>query len=350
MTRRDDDLLDLKGLKRKAQPDIQVQSLKRELKKAKNELRQQEVEYGDLKGYFSDVCESVEEVGIHFDPATPVYNAKKLRKKPGSPVSAVMQWTDWHMGAVQDSSEIEGLPAFSPEVLEHRVMEQLLPSFLGWIEAMRNAYSIPTLHIICTGDFISGDIHEELKITNAFPTPRQAVEAGKLVAQAVAAMSPFFENVIVEWLVADNHSRLTHRPQAKQEGYNSHNYTVGIIAEMALKDIPNVDFRMHPVNRAVVKVENRQYLLTHGHDVRGWAGHPWYGWERSVGKEAQKRLWEPDENKFHIMLFGHFHTPIMTPRYWGAGSLQGTDAYDHKNGRHSEPSQPAWLEIGRAHV
>jgi hypothetical protein len=46
---------------------------------------------------------------------------------------------------------------------------------------------------------------------------------------------------------------------------------------------------------------------------------------------------------FHKFVFGHFHYPINTPHYSCSGSTQGTDAYDHQNGRHSDPSQSAWI-------
>ena len=94
--------------------------------------------------------------------------------------------------------------------------------------------------IICLGDFISGDIHEELTRTNEFPTPVQCVEAGYLVAEAVAQIATVFPSVRVEFVTLDNHSRLTRKYQYKQGGMNSFNYLVGAIAQMRLELLENV--------------------------------------------------------------------------------------------------------------
>ena len=59
--------------------------------------------------------------------------------------------------------------------------------------------------------------------------------------------------------------------------------------------------------------------------------------------EALKRLNAPDVTKFHKVLLGHWHSPLAHPWYWIGGSVSGTDALDHKQGRHSPPSQAAWM-------
>jgi DNA repair exonuclease SbcCD nuclease subunit len=46
---------------------------------------------------------------------------------------------------------------------------------------------------------------------------------------------------------------------------------------------------------------------------------------------------------FHKYIFGHYHTPFNHPLYSCCGSVSGTDAYDHKSGRYSDPSQSAWM-------
>ena len=40
---------------------------------------------------------------------------------------------------------------------------------------------------------------------------------------------------------------------------------------------------------------------------------------------------------------GHWHAPLEHPHYWIGGSVSGTDAYDHKNGRHADPQQVSWF-------
>jgi hypothetical protein len=79
-------------------------------------------------------------------------------------------------------------------------------------------------------------------------------------------------------------------------------------------------------------------------------GIPWYSIERKVGKESQARMQiimrdieRAKDVGFHRYIFGHFHTPFDSELYACCGSVSGTDAYDHKNGRYSRPSQVAWM-------
>lgn len=151
----------------------------------------------------------------------------------------------------------------------------------------------------------------------------------------------------MDFIVADNHSRLTKKPQASQEGQNSFNYVVGFILQQALKLHANIHFRMHPKYQTVVEVCSRRYLCFHGHGIMGWAGFPYYGIERKAAKEAMVRMNKPDPQKFDRIIMGHFHAPLAHPWYWIGGSLSGTDALDHKTGRFARASQVAWMIHGK---
>jgi hypothetical protein len=52
---------------------------------------------------------------------------------------------------------------------------------------------------------ISGDIHDELRVTNAFPAPQQAIEAGEILAKQAAMAAPHFRSVILDIITDDNH-------------------------------------------------------------------------------------------------------------------------------------------------
>lgn len=302
-------------------------------------------EHGRLVLFFEDLK-------AHIDPIVPPQVTYSIRKS-GTPYHAVMQISDTHMGAVQEASEIEGFNAYNAEICRQRNLEYAT-GFVRWIKRKRMSYRIDTLSILVTGDLVSGDIHEELKITNEFPATEQVVQASALLAEQIAIVSPHFKHITVEYIGADNHGRLTKKPQAKEEGMNSFNYLTGHMAMLHTSRFENVEFNIYPMHEKVVHCAGRQYLLAHGHGIRGWMGIPWYSVERKMSKEASARLslvMESVDNEmkmmrqigFHKFVFGHFHYPIDTPNYSCCGSTQGTDAYDHQNGRHALPSQSAWL-------
>jgi len=327
----------------KAKHSEEVEHLQNVLKERDKELEAYRKEHGKLASFFRQLDAAIEPL----KPLPSEYTPRKSTQKVS--VAAVMHSTDGHHGAVQEASEIEGFGVFSPEIGERRQLG-FARDVVEWVEMHRHGYVVDELHHLVTGDMISGDIHEELRVTNAWPSPVQAIRAGELLAKQVAITAPRFQKVVVEFIVADNHSRLTVKPQAKEAGMNSLNYVVGHYAKALLAQHKNVEFNVYPMHETVVHVLNRQYLLCHGHDVQGWMGMPWYGIQRKVAREAVARLQiimedlaRAQQVGFHRYVFGHWHTAIDLPLYMASGSVQGTDAYDHKAGRYAKPSQSAWL-------
>jgi len=334
------DTMDLDQLQNLVDPKKEILALRKERRSLESEIKAMQEEYGNLESYFTDLREEIELLAIA--PTPKIYKPTRKSLKVSTPVTPALHFTDWHYGMVQEPDEIEYMGGFSPEVHEAYI-NNLIVDFVNWVELHRHNYTINEMAILCTGDLISGDIHRDLEVTNAWPTPVQACRCGRFLGQAIASLAPHFTKVIVHFMVPDNHSRLTKKPQAKQQGLNSHNYTVGFIANMCTAALKNVEFNMHISHSKSVTVAKRQYLLSHGHDVRGWAGFPYYGIERKVSREALCRLWEPDYKKFHRCIIGHWHAPLRHPWYWIGGSASGTDALDHKQGRRSKPIQCAWM-------
>ena len=318
------------------------QELESQLKDKDKILDNYKREHGKLEVFFNKVIDSI----------TPVLALPNTYVRPnkisGSPVIAVAQISDSHMGEVQESNEIEGFNEYNPEICDRRSIDYAT-RFIEWVEVQRHGYPISECAILVTGDLISGDI-QMLNTTNAFPTPIQCIKAAEVLTKQIALIASKFDKVVVHFLVEDNHARLTVKPQMKEAGYNSLNYIVGVVAQTYLSKHSNVEFNIYPMYEKVVHVTNRQYLLAHGHGIIGWAGIAYYGVERKVAKESMARMQivMDDINKskqigFHKFVIGHFHVPFDLPLYSCCGSVSGTGAYDHKNGRHAEPSQSAWL-------
>lgn len=322
-----------------------VRILKDTIQEKDRILESYQKEHGRLQLFF-------DEIKAFISPVEPVKVTYKDTISD-SEYHAVIQISDTHMGSVQEPNEIEGFGEYNAAICESRSID-FINRVIKWIERKRKAYCINNLTIIVTGDLCSGDIHQELQVTNEFPVTIQVIRAADLLAKQIIMLSPYFSHINVEFIGADNHGRLTKKPQAKEEGMNSYNYLAGYITSVHVSRLSNVEFNLYPVYEKVIKAGTRQYLATHGHNLRGWMGIPWYDVERKQNREARARmqiildavgneLRMIREVGFHKFVFGHFHYPINTPHYKCSGSTQGTDAYDHKNARHADPSQSAWL-------
>ena len=92
-----------------------------------------------------------------------------------------------------------------------------------------------------------------------------------------------------------------------------------------------------------------RFFLRHGHQVRGWAGIPWYGWVmRVLGDASLARIWP--EYDYDYQVAGHFHTPVSMyvngRRLWINASTESHNEYAAEKLRAAgEPAQ--WLLYGR---
>jgi hypothetical protein len=280
--------------------------------------------------------------------ATKVATPPKLAYTPAppgkvsSPVALVGHLTDWHIGMVTEPTEIEHFGANNFALATAR-SQTFGGRLINEAELHRSVYGLDELVLLCTGDFISGDIHEELLRTNEFPPPVQAVKAGYLLGGLIQMLAPHFARIRIEFLTPGNHDRLTKKPQKSEGGFNSWGFVVGHIAKQYVSALPGVEFNIHAMLEQIVTVAGWRYLITHGNGIIGTWGIPYYGVDRRKQREAMARMNMPEKRHFHKIVLGHFHSALNHEHWQIGGSLTGTDANDHSQGRHALPHQTAWF-------
>jgi hypothetical protein len=292
-------------------------------------------------GRISDV---MQDVLNHVRVATPPKISVPANKKTlvDSPVVHVVQATDWHIGEVVEEEQVEGFNAAHYSLACQRVAK-FAHAIVKQTELMRNSYTVDECHVLGTADWISGDIHEELCRTNEFPSPVQAVKSGFLLGSFFVGLSAHFKKVTVDLITAGNHDRLTRKPQSSDGGLNSFGYVACEIAKQHASLCSNVEIRIHTALSAIVNVAGTRYLCTHGDGIKGTWGIPFYGIERKKQKEAMARMNMDVTKHFDKIVIGHFHTALNHEHWLIGGSLTGTNANDHKEGRHSRPHQTSWM-------
>lgn len=315
-------------------PAQEVEHLRARVKELERKIRVERDQTGEQRIINLALTEAVA-------AATPARMVYKPAKKSGSPITHVMHLTDLHEGEVTVKDEVDGFGEFNPDIFTQRI-NRFGQQVVDVTNVLRSGYHIPKLHILGTGDYISGDIHEELKVTNAYPAPVQAVNAGYKIGAMIEMMAPHFAEVTVDMITLDNHGRMTRKNQAAQGGENNWGYVVAHIVRQYLRRFSNVDVRIHAKASALVPIGCERYLLFHGHQIKGWAGLPYYGFDRRVAMEAVKRMNVAD-TAFTKLTMGHFHVAVDAPDWIIGGSLSGTNAFDHACGRHSQAHQTSWL-------
>lgn len=314
-------------------PDQEVSFLRARVAELE-ELREKErIATGEAREQFYALTQAVHR-------AVPKPMEYKSRETSKAPITHVLHLTDLHYGEVTKKDEVDGFNEFNPEIAERR-LHQLGEAVLRHTNVMRKGFNVPYLHILGTADFVSGDIHQELQVTNAFPCPVQAVGCGYALGSLVAMLAPHFEKINVDMITLDNHGRITHKYQHSEGGLNNWSYVVAQCLKTHVRDLPNVNVNVHAKATALVPIGAEKYLIFHGHQMKGWAGKPYYGFDRRVAMEAVKRM-GITEQAFTKLIFGHFHTATNEKDWQLGGSLSGTNAFDHANGRHCKAHQTAW--------
>jgi hypothetical protein len=300
-----------------------------------------EARIADEKDSRGELMESLHGLDVAVASSVPPKLIYTPSTKTGSPITHVLHLTDWHYGSIIKKDEVDGFGEFSPQIAQDRVMD-LANRIIRFTDVIRHGYAIPKLHIIATADMISGGIHQELLVTNAFPEPIQSVECGYLFGAMLELFAPHFPEIVVDFVTLDNHGRLTKKPQAAEGGLNNWCYVVAEIGKHYVSKLGNIVFNVHAKPSALIKEGPEQYLAFHGHQIKGWGGIPYYGLDRRVAMEAVKRMGLP-EVAFTKLVSGHLHHAMNGMTWNLGGSLSGTDAFDHSCGRHAPPHQTSWL-------
>lgn len=323
--------------KSKHDPSDEVRHLRATVSELEGKLESKRVASGQVSEAMDLVLSEVET----FTPTKPA-PIRVSSGKVSSPVTHCVHATDWHIGQRTNPNHVEEFGAFNLQLAEARIAK-FAERVIHQTEVMRGSYNVDTCHILGTADWISGDIHDELIRTAEVPAPVQAVRAGYLLGGFAYQLSAHFERVVVDAMTAGNHDRITRKPQCEDGGLNSWGYVACAIAEQHCRNLKNVKWNTHCGLSKVVNVCGQRYLISHGDGIMGTWGIPFYGIERRKQREATARMNMPESAHFDKIVIGHFHTALNHEHWMIGGSLSGTTAYDHKEGRHSNPHQTSWF-------
>jgi len=305
--------------------------LKRQLKKILQNRGSEEL---NLERLTSDI-QTIKPFPIIYKPQ------KQGDKKEATLVSLL---ADFHIGAKE---YIPGFNKFDYSIACRRV-NTYLKKVLDWCELHRNSYIVDEICICCLGDMISGDIHDELIRTNEFSCPEQVKKASELLSSLFASLAPHFKKVRIEFVVPDNHSRVTQKIEFA-DGTNSYNYLVGHLTKALVSGHKNIEFNIYPQIQQIIKVHDRRYLIMHGNCVRGGGGalFPMTGITRKLWRESHLRMNMSEDMHFDKILMGHYHAPCNTPDLGISGCLVSSTGFDMSAARHTPACITSFFVCGK---
>ena len=279
--------------------------------------------------------------GLLDRPADPPEWTLPSRQGPNSRSVGLLQVSDAHVGEVVDPVEVNGVNSYNPDIFVRRVRRlfaasvEILPR---WTADCKFTGTI----VAVNGDLVSGDIHDELRRTNALT----AMEQAYLCADELVAGLQHFRSLGPVWAIftPGNHGRTTEKTHAKRTSRLSYDMLVG---EMVRRHFAGSDVEVtlalgrdieYPIFAFNAFQSHGDALGTGG--GKGFAG-PVLPIARG-GRNVDLAAYAMD-HRHHIKLTAHYHTSANPGRgHFANGSIVGFNEYATAIRAVSEPPQQ-WL-------
>jgi hypothetical protein len=260
--------------------------------------------------------------------------------------------SDLHLDEVVNPAEIGYANAYDREIARMR-LEATVANF---IKITRDYWSGNTYDgVVCAlgGDLFSGDIHEELSITNEDSMLGSLDYWIDQIAACISLIADEYGKVHVP-VVVGNHGRRTRKPKAKGRARDNFDWFMGRALQRLFAKDQRVTFDVSESADCLIPSYGHQVLLTHGDQASGGAGIGGI-WPPIMRLDARKSARQSATNQpYDLMILGHWHQLVFGPKFIVNGSLKGLDEYAFIGNFGFEPPQQAcWLmtpEHGRTFV
>lgn len=237
--------------------------------------------------------------------------------------------SDWHYGEVVRPEEIGGVNEFNAKIAAKRVKRMTETTVDLAFNHMGRAKTVyPGIVLALGGDMISGDIHEELMVTND-RTPVQCVnECTDLIGGVIETLATKFGRVHVP-CVTGNHGRDKKRMRVKGRVFTSYEWNIYCNLARDFRRNKSVTFQIPEETDARFNIYGHRYLLSHG-DMLGVKGGD--GIIGALGPirrgEIKVRNAESQINRdFDTLILGHWHQYIPLPGLIVNPTLKGFDEF-----------------------
>ena len=342
-------LKDWKNLKKRHPLEAKIaasgQLPKLEDMNAQERIRLMEIEIGRLKSMaITHAVIRHEIVGCaKATPEPPIWLTpgkwSGTKKSPGVPT---LFCSDWHWGEVVNPDQIGGVNSFNLEIA-HLRSKALIHNT---ISLLRNHMAIPVypgVVMILGGDMFSGDIHEELSMTNAQPIMPTFLDLYGVMIWCIKTMADEFGKVFLP-CVTGNHSRTTRKPWAKERNHLSFDWLLYSMLEKHFEADKRVTFMIPDGPDALYRVFGHRYLLTHGDQFRGGDGMIGALGPIIRGDHKKRSRNSQIDQDYDTLLLGHWHQLIQMQRLIVNGALKGYDEYANAGNFGFEiPRQALWI-------
>lgn len=316
--------------------EAEVLHLRQERDHARRSAKSSQKQHGLFKAIAAEMDDRV-------TPFTALPSVYRFNKKTDSiEETMVLHLSDGHHDQIVTPEECGGLEEYDFNISCARA-ERYVDTALEWTQdTLSPKFNFRRLFILAYGDHTSGEIHGHVNRSYFRNQFKNCFAIGQLHALMYRDLAPYFDQINVVYLPG-NHGRRT----AKKDFHGAHDnwdYLIAEIAKLHCSQIDNIDFLVPNAFSVNIMINDVGFNLSHGDDIRGYQGIPFYGMVR-----RQKNLIALNSltgNKVKYYCMGHHHVAASLADIDGEllinGAWVGTDSYAYNSfAGYREPSQ--WI-------
>lgn len=252
--------------------------------------------------------------------------------------------SDLHVGEVVRREEIGGLNEYSPEVFQRR-LRRMISAAIQILPRWSADCEMNGVVVALNGDMISGDIHDELRRTNALTSHEQVALATDELAAGIERIADHFGSVMVT-VTPGNHGRSTEKTHAKRMAALSYDTMIGNILDRQFQSDERVTINVSAGPDLLFPIFNWSILQTHGDSMGTGGGQGFAGPELPIvrgGKKVRLAGFASGEH-YDVILTAHYHTSSNPGTVLANGSIVGYNEYAVRIRAVPEPPQQ-WLAL-----
>lgn len=241
------------------------------------------------------------------------------RKSKESEATAVVLASDWHYEEDVRGDAVDGLNEFDREIGRKRI-ETFFVSVSRLIASKQKSITVNNLILALLGDFITGNIHEEID-TNLDPG-EALLEVASHIGSGIRYLLKTTSVDIVVPCHSGNHGRATKTVHQGNEHANSFEYLMYHFLGGEFKNEKRVKFVIAKGYHSYIDVSGFKIRFHHGHNLKynGGVGGIFIPTRKAIAQWNKARPVDLD-------CFGHFHQLLYGGNFVCNGCLIGYNAF-----------------------
>lgn len=248
-------------------------------------------------------------------------------QKEGTPEHMGVVLSDLHIGHEHSKQETGGLSEYNVDIFRQR-MQNMQYAVADIYELHSHMYAIPEMHIFCLGDIVdgmnaAGKWSPVYISTNIYDQVMYGVQA---LSDAIWYWLTIFEKIHF-YGIRGNHGRVA--PSGVEKDFCNWDIVIYRMLETEFRNNPRITFDIPMSWFEIVDIQNHNFLLCHGDDVKS-KNTPIQGL-----LEVKNKMQATMGKKLHYAVCGHFHNAGEYTSHSGRvvmnGSFVGSDVYSLKN-------------------